>query len=430
MTEKLLARIKKIKIVALLYRLPFVWRGYHFLLAFLGALWYRFPSRKIFVLGVTGTKGKSTVLELINAILEEAGKKTALLSSVRIKIGDDSVKNMTSATMPGRFFIQRFLRNAVDSGCRYALLEVTSEGVVQFRHRFIDFDAALITNLHPEHVEAHGSFENYRQAKVSFFEYVARSRKRPLSFFVNEEDAQKDYFVNAVRDSGNVIFFGREQFIENEIGIRYALKSRSGRYEIGDWLRADFNLENAAAAVAFARSQGIDWPTIAAALKKFKGLPGRLEFVQREPFTVVIDYAHTPHSLEKVYRTLNSKKLICILGSAGGGRDKWKRPVMGRIAAEYCREIILTNEDPYDEDPEKILEDIESGFSEVVNYRKILDRKEAIRAALNSAKKGDIVIITGKGSEGWMHVAGGNKIPWDEKRTVLNLLKSKGRLKK
>jgi UDP-N-acetylmuramyl tripeptide synthase len=242
--------------------------------------------------------------------------------------------------------------------------------------------------------------------------------------------------VNAAGNSGHIVFFSREKFIENEIGARYKLKSRSTHSGISDWLFADFNLENAAAAAAFARSQNIDWPIIEAAFNKFKGLPGRMEFVRKTPFAVVIDYAHTPDSLEKVYKTLSGanlklkvkrSKLICVLGSAGGGRDRWKRPVMGKIAAEYCREIILTNEDPYDEDPDKILEDIEGGFAGMVNYRKILDRKEAIWAALNSAEKGDTVIITGKGSEAWIHVADGNKIPWDEKKIVINLLNAKGR---
>lgn len=398
-------------------------QAYHFAFAFLGALVYRFPSRKLFVFGVTGTKGKSTVLELINAIFEEAGKKTALLSSVRVKIEKDSYKNKFQNTMPGRFFIQKFLRRAVDAGCEYAFIEVTSEGIVQFRHRFIDFDGAMITNLHPEHIESHGSFENYRSSKVSFFEHVANSPKKKVYFLVNEEDPHKDYFISAGRGSESIVFFGRERFIENEIGVRYTLKARGEHGFIADWLRANFNLENAAAAVTFARSQGIDWLIISAAFKKFKGLPGRLESIQQKPFKVVIDYAHTPESLKKVYEHLKPN-LICVLGAAGGGRDRWKRPELGKIAAQHCKEIILTNEDPYDEPPEKIIEAIESGFTGAVNYRKIMDRKEAIRSAIKSAKKGDTVIITGKGSELWMRLAEGKKIPWNEKKVVLAALKS------
>ncbi|MEK7147059.1 MAG: Mur ligase family protein, partial [Patescibacteria group bacterium] len=148
---------------------------YHLILAWLGNLIYRNPSRKLFVLGVTGTKGKSTVLELINAMLEAAGKKTALSSSIRVKIGLDSRKNITGNTMPGRFFLQRFLRQAADVGCEFALIEVTSQGVLQYRHRFIEWDAALITNLTAEHIEAHGSFDNYLKAKTAFFNEASKS---------------------------------------------------------------------------------------------------------------------------------------------------------------------------------------------------------------------------------------------------------------
>ena len=396
---------------------------YHYVLAWAGSILYWFPSREIFVLGVTGTKGKSTTVELINEILEAAGKKTAMISSLRFKIGDQSIKNLSSNTMPGRFFIQRKLRQAVNAGCKYFLMEVTSQGIAQHRHRFIDFDAALYTNVKPEHIEAHGSFENYRDAKVSFFDYVAHHSKKPAKlFFVNEDDSSKSYFVHAVNGSGRVVYFSRNNFIEKEMD----------KMKIADWFLNNFNLENVAAAAAFAKARDIDWQVIKKVLSKFDGIPGRLEEIQNHPFRVMIDYAHTPDSLEKVYEALSaSQKLICVLGAAGGGRDKWKRPVMGKIAAEYCKAIVLTNEDPYDENPETILKEIESGFSQIPNpkfqilknYWKILDRKEAIKKAISLAKAGDIVIITGKGSESWLHMAGGKKIAWDEKRVVEEILR-------
>src|SRR3989344_5927681 len=147
--------------------------AYHYLLAFLAAYMYKFPSRRLFVIGVTGTKGKSTVTELINAILEASGKKTAILSSVRFKNDLLSLNNLTGMTMPGRFFLQKFLWEAANNGCDYAILEITSQGVVQYRHHFIDFDSAILTNLEPEHIEAHGSYENYRGSKVKFFRDAA-----------------------------------------------------------------------------------------------------------------------------------------------------------------------------------------------------------------------------------------------------------------
>ncbi len=407
---------------------------YHYALAWLSSVWYQNPSKKIFVIGVTGTKGKSTVTELINAILEAAGKKTAVSSSVRFKIGATSIHNTTGMSMPGRFFIQRFLSDAVEQGCDYAVIEVTSQGILQHRHRFVHFDATLITNLEPEHIDAHGSFENYRNSKVELFSYTARNSVKPQkTFLINSDARDYEFFSSAVTDAGKIVLFNKKEVAK--VGIKTKL--------IGE-----FNLENIAAAMAFARSQNIDWETIRNAVEAFDGVPGRLEFVQKTPFSVIIDYAHTPDSLEKVYQTLkspmptgrqvNSKvsaqgrpasvwespKLICVLGAAGGGRDVWKRPVMGEIAGKYCDYVILTNEDPFDEDPQEIIDEIGAGILNDAKkkVRKIPDRRDAIRTAIKLAKKGDTVIITGKGSESSIRMANGKNIPWNEKEIVSKIL--------
>ena len=390
---------------------------YHFGLAWFGNLWFKKPSKKIFIIGVTGTKGKSTVTELINAILETAGKRAAVSSSVRFKMDGESRPNFTGMSMTGRFLLQKFLAEAVSKGCDYAVIEVTSQGVLQHRHRFVDFDAALVTNLEPEHIEAHGSFENYRDSKVKFFRDVSLySAKSQKFFFINSETRDYEFFSAAAADFGRIVLFNKKDMIKVKIKTK---------------LIGEFNMENIAAAVAFARSRNIDWDTIRQAVEAFDGVPGRLEFVQKTPFSVVIDYAHTPDSLEKVYQTLkgkggkgDGKKLICVLGAAGGGRDMWKRPVMGGIAEKYCDSIILTNEDPFDEDPQEIIDEIESGMinSGKKKVRKIIDRREAIRAAIRSAKKGDSVIITGKGSEAYMRVADGRQISWNEKEITTKIL--------
>ncbi|OGY64119.1 MAG: hypothetical protein A3I89_04005 [Candidatus Harrisonbacteria bacterium RIFCSPLOWO2_02_FULL_41_11] len=392
---------------------------YHYLLAWLGSVWYGHPSRQIFVLGVTGTKGKSTVIELINSILTAAGKKTAVVSSVRFKNDTLSNPNLTGMTMPGRFFIQKFLKEAVENSCDYAVIEVTSQGILQYRHKFIDFDAALITNLEAEHIEAHGSYENYRNSKLKFFDYVANnSKKTPRYFFVNVDARDNQYFLKAGEGRGRLMPYSRKDVAKIKIKTK---------------LLGQFNYENIAAAVAFARSQGIDWETIKNAVETFDGVPGRLEFVQKIPFSVIIDYAHTPDSLEKVYQTVkkaaarrkNAGRLICVFGAAGGGRDVWKRPVMGGIAAKYCDSIILTNEDPFDENPEEILNQIEAGVSLMDKkpiVQKIIDRRKAIRRAIQMAKNGDTVIITGKGSEPYMRVANGKKIFWNERDIALKIL--------
>ncbi len=414
---------------------------YHRLWAFFGDLLYRHPSRRIFVVGVTGTKGKSTVLELLNAIFEEAGKKTSLLSSVRRKICERESANLTGNTMPGRFAIQSFLKEAVDCECDYAFIEVTSQGVLQHRHKHIDWDAAIFLNLSPEHIEAHGSFENYRDAKLEFFKDMGTSGKPKKSFFINEEDENQKYFEEAARSVSNsrISFFSRERFVKEDLGAHYDLSSPQSRRLLGDWLMADFNLENAAAAVAFARDRGVHWKTIKKALDQFRGVPGRMEFVQKTPFAAIVDYAHTPDSLQKVYETLergfladSGGELICVLGAAGGGRDKWKRPVLGRIAAEHCEKIILTDEDPFDEVPAEIIKQVEEGFLSAAHsrlkpndYYPILDRKEAIRKAIGLAKKGDVVVITGKGSEPHLRVAKGKKIPWSDRKEVEAALKAR-----
>jgi len=396
---------------------------YHYLLAWLGSVIYKNPSKDIFVLGVTGTKGKSTVVEMINAIMEAAGKRTAIISSVRFKVVAEIRENRTGMTMPGRFFIQRFLREAADKDCQYAFIEVTSQGVSQFRDRFINFDAGLITNLHPEHIEAHGSFENYRGSKISFFTHIGLySEKKYKTFFINSGAKDYEMFADAASDFGKTNFYNKKDLEK----MKWRIK-----------LLGDFNLENIAAAVAFCRSQNIDWDIIKNVIENFDGVPGRLEFVQKDPFSIIIDYAHTPDSLEKVYqavkKNISSKrtkgKMICVLGCAGGGRDSWKRSVMGEIASKYCDEIVLTNEDPFDDDPEIIMDQIAKGVrSSSYNrrFKSIVDRKDAIREAIKMAKKNDVVIITGKGSEPFMRLEKGKKIPWSEReiiRGILNELK-------
>lgn len=414
-------------------------RIYHFLMAWGGSVWYGHPSRRLFVVGVTGTKGKSSTLEILNAVLEAAGKKTALLGSVRRKVLHESKKGKSGNTMPGRFAIQKFLYDAVCAGAEYALIEVTSEGVLQHRHRFIDWDAAFFLNIAPEHIERHGSFENYRAAKVSFFKHLSRSKKPVKYFFINEDDENASYFADAAKrvKNGELFPFSLESFYKEAASEGNGLLSAEGRRALNEWFAPDFNIMNAAAAWEFAKTQNIPWKTFLRALWEFQGVPGRFEFVQQEPFAVVVDYAHTPDSLEKAYDAVRPEEvfgkhgsLICVLGSAGGGRDKWKRREMGKIAASKCDFLILTNEDPFDEDPEAILKEMEKGFLEcsgrrTANYWKIVDRKEAIRKAISLAKEGDVVMMTGKGSETSIRIAHGKKIPWNEREVAEKLLREK-----
>ncbi|OGZ98577.1 MAG: hypothetical protein A3C07_03920 [Candidatus Sungbacteria bacterium RIFCSPHIGHO2_02_FULL_47_11] len=430
--ERVLANLKKI--------LPrhvflFLQPVYHFSLAWFAALFYGFPSRKLFVIGVTGTKGKTTVVELLHEILGETGRGAASISSLRFKVRDKEERNERKMTMPGRFFVQRFLHLAIAARCHYVILEVTSEGIKQFRHRFIKFDAAVMTNVAPEHIEAHGSFEKYLRAKLDLFWRLSRDALAVL----NCDDLYVDRFRAAT--SAHVFLYG-ETGVEGG-GSEWAVRSASitgqgiefdiGGQTIVSSLLGRFNFYNILAAVSVGLNQHIPIEKIASAIERVRGIPGRLEFVQREPFVVIVDYAHTPDSLKNVYtflrEQLSARRMICVLGAAGGGRDKWKRPEFGKIAAEFCDEVILTDEDPYDEDPNQILSEIESGISNFSAFAeasagrqfpisKILDRREAIRAALKLAKPGDTVICTGKGAESWVMGPHNTKIPWDERRVV------------
>jgi len=396
---------------------PFVISWYHFLLAFFGALMYGFPSRKLKVVGVTGTNGKTTVVNMTAACLEAGGYKVASLSSIKFKIKEKEKPNLLKMTMPGRFKIQKFLRQAADAGCQYAVLEVSSEGIKQHRHEFIDFTVAVFTNLSPEHIESHGGFENYKKAKGKLFEAVKKIH------VVNIDDKSAEYFLQFPA-SQKYGYSNSES--SNDEGLTSIIKGR----DIGLKLQmpGEFNIYNALAAIAVGLSQDIPLEICKKAVESIKGVPGRMEIVIKEPFKVVVDYAVTPDALEGLYKTLKKEfspeKLICVFGSCGGGRDKWRRPVLGEIAERYCDRIILTNEDPYDENPEKIIEDISKGIKG--EPEKILDRGRAIRRALELASSGDAVAISGKGSEPQMALAKGKKIPWSDREVVLEQFKELG----
>ncbi|KKP93144.1 MAG: UDP-N-acetylmuramoyl-L-alanyl-D-glutamate-2,6-diaminopimelate ligase [Parcubacteria group bacterium GW2011_GWA1_36_12] len=387
---------------------------YHFKLALLGAFLYGFPgkNKNIKIIGVTGTSGKSTTIDFICRILEKAGFKVASFSSVRFKIGDKEWKNELKMTMPGRMKVQKFLRQAVNEKCQFAVLEITSEGIRQSRHRFIDFDAAVFTNLSPEHVESHGGFENYRNEKLKLFK-VAKN-----IHIMNADDKNAGCFLDIPANKKITFKIKDAQNIKtgNQIGFEF----QNQKFNLN--LIGEFNIYNAIAAIFVARAYDINLEVCKEALGKAKAIPGRMEIVAKNPL-VVVDYAHTPEQLESAYKSLKQKSLICVLGSCGGGRDKWKRPVLGEIAKKYCKEIIITNEDPYDENPLDIINEVANTAGN--KAQKILDRKEAIKTALSLAKPDEAVIITGKGSESWMCVANGKKIPWDDREIARDVLTAK-----
>jgi UDP-N-acetylmuramoyl-L-alanyl-D-glutamate--2,6-diaminopimelate ligase len=282
-------------------------------------------------------------------------------------------------------------------------LEVTSEGIKQHRHRFINFEAAVFTNLTPEHIEAHGGFENYRAAKGKLFQAAKKIH------IINLDDENAEFFLKFPAEKKYTYGLNQGDINNKDVQLQLSL--------IGS-----FNIYNTLAAICVGLSQGINLETCKTAVEKIKGIPGRMEEVISEPLKVFVDYAFTPAALEKVYQTLRATsdkqqetRMICVLGACGGGRDKWKRPILGKLAAQYCDEVIVTNEDPYDENPMEIIDQVAKEVSG--KAKKILDRREAIRKSLELAKPNDIIIITGKGCEPWI-VERGKKIPWDDRQIV------------
>jgi UDP-N-acetylmuramoyl-L-alanyl-D-glutamate--2,6-diaminopimelate ligase len=395
---------------------------YHYSLALLAALWYRFPSRHIKVIGVTGTKGKSSTTEIINAILEEAGHKTAVSNTIRYKIAEQSFNNLFKMSMPGRFFVQKFIHKAVKAGCDYVILEMTSQGTIQYRHKFLHLDAFVFTNLSPEHIESHGSFENYAEAKATIARQVAKSKKENTVIIANADDAEAKRFLNCQADR-KMTFSAHDAdpYQIGKQGIDFTLNNR----KVHSPLSGLFNLYNILAAVTTAHSQDISDEIIARAITKFAGIRGRVERIEVETpeagwpsgreqdFTVIVDYAHTPDSLEKLYQVFESSRIIGVLGGTGGGRDHWKRKEMGRLADQYCEEILLTDEDPYDEDPNKIVNEVAAGITGQTPTI-IMDRRAAIAEAIRRAQKGDAILITGKGTDPYIMGPRGSKVAWSD----------------
>jgi len=426
---------------------------YHYVLAFLGALIYGFPSKKLYIIGVTGTKGKTTTSNLIHHILNSAGFKTGLTTTVNFKIGDKEWQNNFKQTMLGRFGLQKLLAQMVKDGCKYAVVETSSEGILQYRHKFIDYNAAVFVNLSPEHLERHGGFENYRDEKVKLFEKVAK-KKEGVGIY-NFDDSNVEYFLKpkiknkwgySLKNNFQSASWRTDSNFQSILQIENVKLNSSGSEFLANGVNyktnliGEFNIYNCAATICVALSQNIPVEKIQKSLADFKSVSGRMEVIDSEKgFSTIVDYAHEPSSLEAVYKAAKETqmgksggKMICLLGSAGGGRDKWKRPVMGKIAAQYCDEIILTNEDPYDENPSLILDEIESGIAtfkkggegDLAAVYKIIDRKEAIKKAISLAEKGDVVVLTGKGGETTMCIENNKKIPWDETKIVKEILKN------
>ncbi|MFA6106067.1 MAG: UDP-N-acetylmuramyl-tripeptide synthetase [Patescibacteria group bacterium] len=484
--DKILSKVKKLIPKKIFKALQ---PAYHFLLGWISSLVYGRSSEKLIVIGVTGTTGKTTCVYLIAKVLESAGYKVGYTSTAMFSDGKKEWLNDKKMTMVGRFFTQKILKEMVQNGCQYAIVETTSEGITQFRHRFINYDIILYTGLYPEHIESHGSFENYRDAKGKLFSHLQKCRTkycdenkkviRGLSslkrielnrvkkaIIVNGDDEQAGYFIKFWAEEKFILINGKRQperppARQNRSGGE--LSERAGKAankkfdpatevillegvkagaqgvsfkvsgkNIDLKLLGGFNAINASLAACFGISQGIAMERIKSGLEEISGIPGRLEKIDEgQPFTVIVDYAFEPKAVLKLYelvKMIPHKKIIHVLGSAGGGRDETRRPKLGEIAARNADVVIVTNEDPYDDDPGVIIDQVSLGAENNgktlnENLFKVLDRRMAIKKALRSAGHGDAVLITGKGSEQAICAANGEKIPWDDREVVSEELK-------
>lgn len=421
---------------------------YHGMLADLATWRYRHPTREMTVIGVTGTSGKTTVSLMLHAILEHAGHPTATATTAVFAIRDGQRVNDRKMTMLGRFALQRFLRTARKAGCTHAIVETTSEGLAQNRHRGIDYDVAVLTNLTPEHIESHGSFAAYRQAKERLFHILtltARKQGIRKSIVVNGDDDAAPVFLRHAADAyftfslqnhshGSATPVQALDISCTATGSDFVLASHGESHRVHLPLLGRMNVENAMAAATTAIALGVPLDVIAEGLASVTSVPGRMEAIRAGGVTVIVDYAFHPKAMEELYAVVEQlphRHLLHVLGATGGGRDRARRPVLGRIASERADTVIVTNEDPYDEDPFQIMDDVKNGAMEIggrvmdENLFVIYDRRAAIGKAVALAGKGDLILVTGKGSEQAIVVANGKMVPWDDRQAVRSALEER-----
>ena len=398
------------------------------------------PSKKIKLIGVTGTKGKTTICNLIASIFDAAGEKSAMETTINTKIANTVTMHTEKSrwvTTPPTAVVNKFLKKAIKAGCKYAILEVTSQAIDQHRVWGLDFDVLVYSNLSHDHLDYHGSKEKYLEAKLKVFKDNPKA-----TAVINIDDQESGKFIEV--KNKRQILYSTKRPTENGIVARKILESPTGTIftavTTGSQTTIDlqipglFNVSNALAAIAVGIACGVDIEKIKYGLEDVAGIPGRMERIKVSPkqdFEVIVDYAHNPDSLKNVYETIEPQirkrgsRLIAVLG-ATGRRDKTKRPIMGALAGRYTDLVYVTNEDPYDEDPMTIIEEVATGVLKGKkgkwrlnkNYYKILDRHEAISSAIKEAKRGDVVLITGKGAEEVMAVGIDKFEPFSDRRVV------------
>lgn len=408
-------------------------------LAPLSATFYGHPSRDLTMIGLTGTDGKTTTSYLVRHILQHAGIQTGLMGTVGIEIGDGTTHNLPHQTTPESNLVQGYLREMVDRGTSAAVLEATSHGLAMHRLDGTRFTIAGVTNITHEHLEYHGTIENYRRAKAILLERVADEG----GVVVLNADDEGARAVSEYAEGARIVWYSMEgqqadlaarDVVVDGDGSRFTLCTDAGVLRVSLPMLGEFNVANALCAVGVTMAAGVDVGVAVEALASASGVPGRMNrVVEGQPFNVVVDYAHTPESIGKVLRLLRrlhpDRRLIAVSGSAGE-RDPFKRPLQGAVMAELADITIVTSEDPRNEDPEKIIREIgdgarEKGAADGESLFEITDRREAIQKAFELAGDGDCVLLAGKGHETSI-IWGFEHRPWDEEAVAREELRALG----
>jgi len=391
-------------------------------LADLSAAFYGMPARKLKMAAVTGTNGKTTTTFLIKHICEKAGVRCGLLGTVQYEIGDRILPAIR--TTPEALDIQELLAQIVNAGGRAAAMEVSSHALAQERTRGIEWDVAVFTNLTQDHLDFHGTMENYFEAKAKLFlQLPSQSKKKRASAVINIDDRYGEKLLDRIAGKSPVITYGlglhadfRASNYRTEFaGTSYQLDARGRSYLVRVPLIGRFNVANSMAALAAATALGVNLRDGILSLARAPQVPGRLELVPaKRQFQIFVDYAHTDDALRNVLKTLRElrpRKLIVVFG-CGGDRDRKKRPLMARVADELADHAIITSDNPRKENPDAIINEVEKGFRST-HYEKIADRTEAIRHAAAMAQARDLVLIAGKGHEKYQEFAD-HTIPFDD----------------
>ncbi len=409
-------------------------------LAWLCAAFRDFPSRRLILIGVTGTDGKTTTVNLSYSIMKAAGLQAGMISTVNAVIGDRVYDTGFHTTTPEAPEVQRYLAEMVEAGLTHAVLETTSEGLAQHRVTACDFDIAVLTNVTHEHLYFHGTWENYRAAKARLFEMLKASIDKglPKTAVLNAEDPSFDYFrrIPADRYLSYALRKPADLTVEDlrfePAYTRFRLCTPAGSIRVETTLVGEYNVANILAAAGVGIALGLPVEVIAEGVRRLPGVPGRMERIDEgQDFLAIVDFAHTPNALKQALRTarrMTSGRVIVVFGSAGL-RDMQKRGMMGHVAGRLADLIVITAEDPRTEDLEAIMEAIAEGVRaegrvEGIDFWRIPDRAEAIRFAVGLARPGDLVIACGKGHEPSM-CYGTVEYPWDEREVMRAALRER-----